>query len=337
MIQKNVLLSRLTTFKIGGNAKFFSHITTKSELVDVLGFAQKNKLKLFVLGGGSNILVGDSGFDGLVLHVNNSRLEVKDANVTAGAGVVWDDLVKKAISAGLSGVECLSGIPGSVGGAPVQNIGAYGQEIKDTFVKLTAFDIKTKKFVEFGNKECKFGYRDSIFKTEKYENRYIIWEVSLKLRNTAPEAPKYKSLIEFLEKEKIEKPTLQQIRKAVLILRKQNHIDPKIAGNAGSFFKNPIILASKLKNLLREYPDMPNFPLENGKIKLFAGWLIDKAGWRGKKYKNVMVSPKHALIIINPRNKGKAKEVSKLSELISEDVERKFGVRLEREVNFVNV
>jgi UDP-N-acetylmuramate dehydrogenase len=161
--------------------------------------------------------------------------------------------------------------------------------------------------------------------------------VTLLLRKGKPEAPKYKSLADLLDRKKVKKPTLRQIREGVLALRKKNHIDPKIAGNAGSFFKNPVISNTLLKKLLVKYPDMPNFVLENGKAKLFAGWLIEKAGWKGRRYKNVMVSPKHALIIINPENKGKASEVAELAELMRKDVEEKFGIKLEREVGFVNV
>ncbi len=337
MIQKNVSLSKLTTFGIGGKAKYFDRVNTKSNLVNAIDFARKNKLKLFVLGGGSNILVGDQGFNGLVLKINNTYLDVKNGIVLAGAGIIWDDLVKKTVSLGLSGIECLSGIPGSVGGAPVQNIGAYGQELKDTFLSLNAFDIVTNKFVEFSKKNCKFDYRDSIFKDEKYRNRYIIWEVSLGLNKASPLPPTYKSLVDYLEEKKVKRLTLFKIRRAVLTLRKKNHIDPKIAGNAGSFFKNPIIPKKELARFLAKHPDMPNFPLENGDVKLFAGWLIESAGWKGKKYKNVMVSPKHALIIINPKGRARAKEVAELSQLIRNDVKRKFNIMLEHEVNFVNI
>lgn len=269
------------------------------------------------------------------MHVVNKAINFKNTEAIVSAGFIWDELVKESIQRNLSGIECMSGIPGTVGGAPIQNIGAYGQELKDSFVSLEAYDIKLSKFLVFEKEHCKFGYRDSIFKLDKNKERYIIWSVKLKLSKRVVTDIKYESLKNYLRKKRINDPSLSDVRNAVLNLRKNNHIDPKISDNAGSFFKNPIVSNRKFVKLQKEYPDIPNFTLDNGRRKLFAGWLIENSGWKGKKYKEIMISPKHALIIINPHNKGTASQVKALSKIIQKDIKTKFDVVLEREVNYI--
>ena len=339
IIKKNVSLKDLTTFRIGGNADYFVRVSNKEDLKEVVEYGKANRLPIFILGGGSDILVSDKGFRGLVLQYDNKIISFKDSkkhsNVTAGSAVGWDDLVKECVKRKLQGIECLSGIPGSVGAAPVQNIGAYGQELKDYFVKLTAYDTKTAESVSLKIDDCKFGYRESIFKNTKYRGRYIILDITLKLSKNNKPTLLYASLISLMNEKKIVNPTLTQVRNMVLELREQKLENPKKIGNAGSFFKNPILETKDFEKIQKKYPQIVSYPTDDGKVKLFAGWLIDQSGWKGKKYKNVMVSSKNALIIVNPEEKGTAEEVKDLANIITDDVYKKFGVKLEPEIHFI--
>lgn len=337
-IKKNIPLSDLTTFRVGGLAKYYVEVKSKKELLETVEFAKDKKLPIFVLGGGSDVLLSDKGFKGLVLRYKGKSLkfEKKDGVVlvTAGAGLIWDDLVKKAVEKNLQGIECLSGIPGSVGAAPIQNIGAYGQELKDVFVALIAYDFKESKFVNFTKSDCKFSYRESVFKRPENKGKYIITDLTLKLNKDSLPTLSYQSLVEYLKEKKINKSSLQQVREAVLDLRGQKLEDPKILGNAGSFFKNPIVDQNILNKLLKSYPKMPYYP-GGRKFKLFAGWLIDNAGWKGKRVGGAMVSKNNALVLINPEGKASAKDIKGLAEEIKKDIQDKFGVELEPEVQFI--
>jgi UDP-N-acetylmuramate dehydrogenase len=339
-IQKNKDLKKLTTFKIGGKAKYFIPVKNKKELKQACQFAKQKKLPIFTLGGGSNILISDKKLNALVIKLVNKNLITKNNKlssilITAGSGIIWDDLVKKTINLNLQGLECLSGIPGSVGASPVQNIGAYGQEIKDSFYNLTAYNIKEEKFVNFNKKQLKFSYRHSIFKEKKYKNNYIIFSVTFKLHKNKQPSANYQSLQNYFIKKKINKPCLKDIRKAVLNIRKQRLEDPNKNPNAGSFFKNPIISFSKFSKLQKKYPNIPNFP-EKNKIKMSAGWLIEQSGFKGKKYKNVSVSSKNALIITNPQQQSTSKEIINLSIKIQKKVYKKFDIHINPEVQFIN-
>lgn len=338
-IKRNVPLSTLTTFRIGGMAKFFVEARNKEELLQAISFAEKKRIPIFVIGGGSDVLLSDRGYNGLVLRYKGNKLRFKEKEgkvlVTAEAGLAWDELVREAVKRDLQGIECLSGIPGSVGASPIQNIGAYGQELKDTFLRLVAYDLKQKEFVILLKPDCKFSYRESIFKKPVNKGRYIITEITLKLKKGGLPTLSYQSLIDFLKKKNILRPSLQQVRDAVLSLRSQKLDDPKVFGNAGSFFKNPIVDEKTIKKLLQLYPDIPYFVSKNGGYKLFAGWLIDKAGWRGKRVGGAMVSKTNALVLINPEGRASAKDIIQLSKKIKEDVKRKFGVKLEPEVQFI--
>ncbi|QQS38569.1 UDP-N-acetylmuramate dehydrogenase [Candidatus Woesebacteria bacterium] len=338
-IRESVSLKNRTTFSIGGNAKYFAQATTKSELVEICKFAKENKLQVVALGGGSNVLINDDGIDGVVVSLTNKDVEIKlrksSVLVTVGAGKNWEELVGEMVKKGYQGIECLSGIPGTTGAAPIQNIGAYGQEIKETFVSLTAYDTKLGKFKRFSKKECQFGYRDSVFKRKGNKGRYIVYQVTLRLKKINVPKIKYQSLTGYLEAKNIVNPTLSQVRCAVLAIRSEKLENPKIVCNSGSFFKNPIVKKTVLKKLLTLHPDIPNFPNTATTVKLSAGWLIDKAGWKGKKYKNVAVSTKHALVLTNPDKLGTAKEIKELAQKISLDVYDKFNVLLEPEVQFL--
>lgn len=331
--QKNFPLAKLTTFRVGGPAEYFAAVKTEDELTKLLLWAKAKRLSLFVLGGGSNVLVSDKPFRGLVLHLVNKNIKEENGLVTAGAGLEWDDLVEFSVNKGLQGIECLSGIPGTVGAAPVQNIGAYGQELKDTFIRLRAYDLKKNKFLIIKKKDCNFSYRDSLFKKNK--GQYIVYSITLKLKKAPPQI-NYQSLKDYFAQKAVQNPKLQEVRNAVLAIRSQKLEDPKINGNAGSFFKNPIISKTAFQKIGEKYPEIPNFPAEDQKRKIFAGWLIEKSGWKGKKYKSVGVSEKNALVLINPHGQGKAKDIRELAEKIIADVDQKFGIKLVPEVQFVN-
>ena len=335
--RKNILLADLTSLRVGGKAHFFVEVKNERQLLEAVGFSRKNDLPIFVLGGGSDILVSDRGIPGLVIRYNGDEIKFKKrgdyALITTGAGVVWDRLVEIAVDKGLQGIECMSGIPGTVGASPIQNIGAYGQELKDVFYELRAYDKVKNDFVKFNKKACRFAYRESIFKKPKYRERYVITNVTLKLQKTPPNII-YESLKYYLYKNEIKNPKLIDIRKAVLALRSQRLDDPHKIANAGSFFKNPFIDSELFEKLKKNYPDIP-FHKVKSQYKLFAGWLIEKAGWKGKIYKNAKVSDKNALVITNPQNRATSKEIQELANKISNDVYKKFKVRIEPEVQFI--
>ena len=332
---KNVEFRQLTTFRIGGRIKHFFEVKTKKEVVSAVSFAKKNKLPIFIIGGGSDILVSDKPYQGVVIRYVGESISFKQNSVTVKAGVVWDKLVEETVNKGLQGIECLSGIPGSVGGAPVQNIGAYGQELKDTFVGLTAYDIKKEKFVTFNKTDCEFGYRESFFKKPAGWQKFIITDVTLSLKKDALPEIKYDSLKNYLHQKNIDNPSLIQVRQAVLKIRETKFEDPKDVGNAGSFFKNPIINEEKAKFLRQMFSNVPCRLQEDGNYKCSAGWLIEQAGWKGKSFAGAQVSPRHALVLVNPEGKATAREVKELAEKISQDVYKKFGIKLEPEVQYI--
>jgi UDP-N-acetylmuramoylalanine--D-glutamate ligase len=321
----------LTTLRIGGKIKYYKEAENSQELIDAVDFANDKRLPIFVIGEGSDILVSEKDFDGVVIKYIGQKLEHTDGLVTAEAGLTWDSLVSWAVSHNLQGIECLSGIPGTVGASVIQNIGAYGQEVKDTFAKLKAYDTRNGEFVEFSNKDCLFSYRESIFKKPANWQKYVITQVTFKLQKRGGPAVKYESLDIYLKKNNLVNPTLQEVRDAVIAIRKTKFEDPKVVGNAGSFFKNPVVDEKKLNSLAVKYPDIKHFG-----PKISAGWLIEKAGWKGKVHGNAGVSPKHALVLINKTGKATADEIFNLSEKIISDVGKKFGIKLEREVQLIN-
>ncbi len=332
----NVSFRDLTTFRVGGKIKNYKEIKNKQELISAVTFAKENKLSIFVLGGGSDILVSDKDFNGLVIKYAGSGMSfVDNETVKVEAGESWDTFVEEVVELGLQGVECLSGIPGTVGASPIQNIGAYGQELKDSFENLTAYDIEKEKFIEFKKSDCEFGYRESSFKKKENWQKYVITDVTFKLNKDKGPEVKYDSLKNYIEEHSIKDPTLKQVREAVLDIRSGKFENPKEVGNAGSFFKNPIVSKEKKIELEEKYPDIKSFPFGE-KYKLFAGWLVENAGWKGKVHKTAAVSPKHALILINPSGNAKAEDVIELSNKIIQDVDDKFGVKLEREVQLIN-
>jgi UDP-N-acetylmuramate dehydrogenase len=332
--------SELTTFKVGGPIKYYAEAKSEEDVKEVADFAKEKNLPIFVIGGGSDILVSDKLFDGVVVHYTGDSVSLEESGefslITSEAGKNWDDLVEFAVAKNLGGIECLSGIPGTVGAAPIQNIGAYGQELKDTFVSLRAFEIEKGKFRTFYPEDCDFGYRESIFKNPEYWQKFIITSVSLNLKKNADPQVVYESLINYMKENNVHDVNLRNVRDAVLAVRKSKFEDPKEVGNAGSFFKNPVIEKVQAEKLIKEYPGISCRETKDGRYKCFAGWFIEKAGWKGKTHKNAGVSPRHALVLINPEGKATATEIVELSEKVAKDVEAKFGVTLTPEVQFIN-
>ncbi len=333
-LEENISLSKYSTFRMGGVADFFAEITTEDELVEALAVASSRGLAVTVLGGGSNTLIKDEGVRGLVLRIaiQGSTMVSDDkdtALVTFGAGVVWDSAVEFTVSKNLSGLEALSAIPGSVGGTPVQNVGAYGQEVKNVIESVRVYDREQEKFVELSNIECEFAYRDSMFKHEG-KNRYIITTVTFKLLHSSPVAPNYPGVSAYFTENNITEPTLIQIREAITEIRKKKLPDPREIASVGSFFKNPFVTEEKAVSLKEKFPKAVLFPVGEGKVKVGAGWLIDTLGWKGKEFGNLMLYPHNALVIVN---KGGATygELIELVQKIQVAIRDEFGIEIEPE------
>ncbi|OGI71367.1 UDP-N-acetylenolpyruvoylglucosamine reductase [Candidatus Nomurabacteria bacterium RIFCSPHIGHO2_02_FULL_35_13] len=345
-IIQNYDLKKLNTFGISARAKFFIEIQNELDLKELFKLPEfKDNEKLF-LGGGSNILFMKD-FNGIVILNKLKGIEILEENseyvvIRSMGGEIWHDLIIFAVNRGYWGIENLSLIPGTVGAAPMQNIGAYGVELKDTLENVEAYDIKTGEKRIFKKNECKFDYRYSIFKDE-LKSKYFISAITLKLSKIEKKNINYKILQEYLEKNKIEIKNSKDISDAVAYIRKSKLPDPVLIGNAGSFFKNIFVTNEKMESFLSTYPEMPYFkePADakamSGKeenIKIPASWLIEKCGWKGKRIGNVGVHEKQALVLVNYGG-ATGEEVKNLSEQIITSVFSKFGLTLEREVNLI--
>lgn len=330
-IKKNVRLAKYTSFHIGGTAEFFAEIKSIQELKKAINYAEDKKINIFILGGGSNILLPDNHIDMLVLKMNIRGITLKDNIIHAGAGEVWDKVVANAVSKNLNGIENLSLIPGSVGGAVYQNIGAYGAELKDTLKFVDVFDTKLRTIKKISKNECGFGYRTSMFQRQE-GRKYIILGASLKLRRDLKFNLKYPDLINYFSKKT---PKVKDIRQAIIRIRKSKLVYPtKSIGTVGSFFKNPIISQSKFKKINSKFPDIKGRKVDKNMVKLFAGQLIEKAGWKNKRIGKVGVSPKHALVLIS-YNGAKARDIRKLSKKIQNSVKNMFNIYLEPEIKIL--
>lgn len=332
--QTNIKLAKLTTMQIGGTARYFTRITSTTELLEALNWAKLQSLPHLVLGGGSNTVFDDGTYDGLVIKIDIKGFEkIKESSrevwVRVGSGENWDKTVHRIVGLGLSGIEALSGIPGSCGAAPVQNIGAYGQEVKNSLEAVEVYDTVERSMKALQQSECQLNYRDSIFKSSQ-KDRYIITAIVLRLSKNPPKIPQYKDLIEYFTRANQTAPSLKEIRSAVIEIRSSKFADPNKAPNAGSFFKNPIVSRQKADRLKVEFPDIRIFDMDNDKFKVFAGWLIEKAGLKGKQLGNVRVDPNHALVLENI-NDASQKELWELITTIQEEVQAQFDITLEPE------
>jgi UDP-N-acetylmuramate dehydrogenase len=337
MIQEKINLKPFNTFGLDAHAKYFKAFNSITELQTLLDSTEVKNNELLVLGGGSNILL-TKNFDGIVLKNELLGIEVvqedeNDVWVKANAGETWHDFVLYAIENNFGGIENLSLIPGSVGAAPMQNIGAYGVEIKDVFVSLEAMEIESKSIKTFTFDECEFGYRESVFK-RKLKGKYIIVSMTLKLSKKHKLNTSYGAIENKLAEMKIDSPTIKNISDAVILIRQEKLPDPKKIGNSGSFFKNPVISLEKFKKLQQEYPEIAHYPIGENEIKLAAGWLIEKAGWKGKTFENYGVHKNQALVLVNYGG-AKGADIYELSSNIVQSIKEKFNVLLEREVNII--
>lgn len=336
-VQENINLQPYNTFGISVIAKYWSEQNTIDGIKALLSDSKYKSEEKLILGGGSNILL-TRDFDGLVIKNNLKGITVvsEDENyfyVKVGAGENWHQLVLHAIDNNWAGLENLSLIPGNVGAGPMQNIGAYGVELKDVFYELEAIHIHDLTTHKFSATDCKFGYRESVFKRE-FKNQFMITAVTFKLCKTPNYTTSYGAIEAELQRMNISTLTIKAISDAVINIRSSKLPDPKKIGNAGSFFKNPEVSAAKKTELLNIYSNLVNYNLPNGNFKLAAGWLIEQCGWKGKTIGNVGVHKDQALVLVN-YGKGSGREVYDLSTEIIASVNQKFGVLLEREVNIL--
>jgi UDP-N-acetylmuramate dehydrogenase len=333
-IHTNIPLKNYTTMRLGGNARFMTDVRTPDEVAQVCQNAKKQNLPIFILGGGSNVIVNDEGFQGIVVRNRIPGFEVIaddsiGATIKIGAGEIWDDVVKRTVDMNLSGIEAMSAIPGTAGAAPVQNVGAYGQEVAETLVSLEAYDIEEDRFVSFQNSDCGFSYRHSIFRGEA-AGRYVILSITLKLYKAAPQPPFYKAVQDYFDMHGITIFTPQAIRDAVIDIRANKLPDPKETPNTGSFFKNAIIEDWQLNDLKKEYPDIPTYDMPDGRFKVPTGWLIEQTGLKGQVLHGMKVHDKNALVLINQSAKSYADLASAREEIIGA-VRDKFHIMIEQE------
>lgn len=333
-VMTNISLKQYTTMKLGGEARYMATADSASDVVSLYRNARKENLPIFVLGGGSNVITHDEVFEGIVLLNKIKGFEVisetdETTDVKIGAGEVWDEVVEKAIGLGLQGIEAMSGIPGTAGAAPVQNVGAYGQEIADTLISLEAYDSKTDTIVTISADECDFSYRNSIFR-DKEKGRYCILSITLRLNKSEPKPPYYASLQKYIDENDIREVNLSVIRVAVLNIRSEKLPDPAELPSAGSFFKNALVEKWKLEELQKEYSDIPNYAMSDGRYKIPTGWLIDKAGLRGYRSHGMRVYEKNALVLVNDSATG-YDDLAAIREEIVQIVFDKFGIKIEQE------
>ena len=332
--KENISLKSYNTFGIDVKAKRFISIDSVYQLQQLL----KVEKDIFLISGGSNMLL-TKDIEKLVVHIDIKGISIdrenhNDIYLTVNAGENWHEFVLWCVSENYGGVENLSLIPGNVGTCPIQNIGAYGVEVKDTITKVEALEIETGKLVQFSNKDCNFGYRNSIFKN-KVNGKYIITSVSFQLTKTNHNLNSSYGAIETeLASKNITKPTLKDISEAVIAIRESKLPDPKKIGNSGSFFKNPVISKTLFLQLQKEYPNIPSYIISESEIKVPAGWLIEKADFKGKRFGNFGVHEKQALVLVNYGN-ASGKEIYQLAKKIQYTILTKFKITLEIEVNVI--
>jgi len=342
-IQSNISLKKYNTFGIDVTAKYFASFNAVDTLEqflqydEVMAAAQKKQSPVLILGGGSNMLF-TKDVDGIVLKNEIKGITIVNEDddhvyIKTGAGENWHQFVLHCIKNNFAGVENLSLIPGNVGASPMQNIGAYGVEIKDVFHSLQAFHLEEKRMVSFSLDDCAFGYRESVFK-KQFKNQFVITEVVFKLHKKPVFNTSYGAIEQELEKMGVQQLSIKAISDAVINIRSSKLPDPDVIGNAGSFFKNPEIGAAHFSDLKHVYPGMVGYELPNEKVKLAAGWLIEQCGWKGYRDGDAGCHTKQALVLVNYGN-AKGDEIYSLSEKIIVSVKEKFGVQMEREVNII--
>lgn len=319
---------------LGGNARFMTEVHTSEEVAEVCRNATQRGLPIFILGSGSNVIVKDEGFNGIVIHNKIPGFKVVNDEpshtvINIGAGEDWDEVVGKTVAMNLSGIESLSAIPGTAGAAPVQNIGAYGQEIADTLMSLEAYDIQADQFITLQNSDCGFSYRHSIFRGEA-AGRYVILTITLRLYKSAPTPPFYAALQDYFDAHTITLYTPQAVRDAVIAIRKDKLPDPGVLPNAGSFFKNAIVEDWQLADLKQNYPTIPTYDLSDGRFKIPTGWLIEQTGLKGKTLHGIHIHEKNALVLINESAKSYHDLAAARDEIVGA-VRDQFHIQIEQE------
>ncbi len=380
-IQEYVDIKNYSTLKIGGQFRYFTKVDNEKELEGIYNFAKQNDVPVFILGGGSNIVFSDGVINVLALKIEIKGFEIMDqteeyVDIKVGGGEIWDEIVEKTVEMNLQGLEGLSAIPGTVGATPVQNVGAYGSEVKDTIIEVEVFDTKPARPQEgaggdntikkLSNSDCKFGYRDSIFKNEA-KGKYIITAVIYRLKNMGPQdiasknrlsllrpevgarahtydfykqylaglpVMNYPGVKDYFEKNQIINPSLKQIRQAIIEIRKEKLPNPSETPNVGSFFKNPIVENSIAEKIKIDFPNSKFFPIDEKFTKISAGWLIENAGLKGKSFGNISVYDKNALVLVN-NGKASKEDLLKAKNEIIKIVKEKFGIALEQEPEVV--
>jgi UDP-N-acetylmuramate dehydrogenase len=333
-IDKDVPLASHSTMGLGGNAAYLCTVSSSDELIESASWAKERNLPVIMIGSGSNIVWRDEGYEGLVIVNNILSYEKSEANdevyLKVGAGEIWDYVVERSVNDNLTGIEALSLIPGKAGATPVQNVGAYGQDLSQTLVEVEAYDSSTDQLVTLKEDECDFGYRTSRFKTKDH-GRFFILSINLKLRRADPKPPFYPNVQAYFDEHQIANPTAQDLRQAVIAIRSAKLPDPKIVKNNGSFFGNPIISQQAFESLQQTYKDIPNWPAGDD-IKLPAAWLIEQAGFKDVHDSETGMAtwPKQSLVIVNEHANSTA-DLLRFKQKIVEAVQDKFSVTLEQE------
>jgi len=335
-IRENVSLRNYSTMRLGGAARYLADVKNHQDLQQAVNWAADNQLPIIMIGRGSNIIWRDEGFSGLVLVNKFKGREVlaednHSATLKIAAGENWDETVKWTVDKKLSGIEYMSLIPGTVGAAPVQNVGAYGGELAYTLLELEAFDAQFKTFVKLQNHECGFSYRSSRFKTTD-RGRFFITSITLNLRKAPPAPPFYNSLQRYLDENGISKYSSKTIREAVIEIRRAKLPDPEKVSNNGSFFTNPIVEAAKFEELKRTYPEIKGWAVADGRVKIAAAWLVEQAGFKGVRDPETGMAtwPKQALVLVNENARG-ASDLLAFRQKILDKVQQMFGIALEQE------
>jgi UDP-N-acetylmuramate dehydrogenase len=329
---KNYNLKTHNTFGIDAKCSRFLEYESVAEAQEVAKILRESSIPYIIIGGGSNLLL-TKDYEGIVVHSACKGVERRGNSLICGSGEVWDDIVAKSIAMQLYGAENLSLIPGDVGASAVQNIGAYGSEVKDLIRKITAVEISTGAVREFNHTECEYGYRQSRFKHE-WKNRFLIISVEYELSEAFQPRLDYGNIRAELERRNITEPTAQQLRDTIIDIRNAKLPDPKVMGNAGSFFMNPIVSREKYEQLAEQYVGMPHYEIDADNVKIPVGWMIDQCGWKGKSLGRAGVHDKQALVLVN-RGGATGAEIVALCEAIQKDVKAKFDIDIHPEVNII--
>lgn len=337
-MHENVDIKDSCTLKVGGQFRYFTEISNPNDLLEVYAFAKEKNLPVFILGGGSNLVFPDGVLEQVVVKINFLGFEIINdtenyTDLKIGAGENWDSVVERAVAMNLSGIEAMSAIPGTTGATPVQNVGAYGQEIKDTLFEVEVFDIENSTIKTIKNSDCHFAYRNSIFKDEA-RGKYVIISTTLRLSKDRPFIPNYPGVKKYFLENNINNPTLLQIREAIIDIRSNKLPDPKEIPSVGSFFKNSIVPKSVADNLKKQYPSMILFPVNENETKVPSGFLIEEAGLKGKNFGTISSYTNNAMVLVN--NGGATRsDVERVRDEITQTIFDKFGIRLETEPEFV--